>query len=75
MIMMLPNALAPVFFVMGMGYHAGCIKRVDNTNVETLNLFLMRFALPSAPFTATPHISSVLSMVPLAIAIMVLLPQ
>jgi len=55
MIMMILNALAPVFFVMGMGYYAGYIKRVDNTNVKTLNLFVMRFALPSALFTAIAH--------------------
>ena len=55
MMMMILNALAPVFFVMGMGYYAGYVKRVDNQNVKTLNLFVMRFALPSALFTAIAH--------------------
>lgn len=55
MFMMILNALAPVFFVMGMGYYAGYVKRVDNQNVKTLNLFVMRFALPSALFTAIAH--------------------
>ncbi len=55
MFMMIINALAPVFFVMGMGYYAGYIKRVDNQNVRSLNLFVMRFALPSALFTAIAH--------------------
>ena len=55
MFYMILNALAPVFFVMGMGYYAGYIKRVDNQNVRTLNLFVMRFALPSALFTAIAH--------------------
>ena len=57
MMMMIFNALAPVFFVMGMGYYAGYVKRVDNQNVKTLNLFVMRFALPSAgrsPPSRTP---------------------
>lgn len=55
MIAMIMNALVPVFFVMGMGYYAGYVKRVDNQNVKTLNLFVMRFALPSALFTAIAH--------------------
>lgn len=52
MLLMILNALAPVFFVMGMGYYAGYVKRVDNKNVATLNAFVMRFALPMALFTA-----------------------
>ncbi len=49
---MILNALAPVFFVMGMGYYAGYRKMIDNQKVATLNLFVMHFALPSALFTA-----------------------
>ncbi len=49
---MILNALAPVFFVMGMGYYAGYRKMIDHQKVATLNLFVMHFALPSALFTA-----------------------
>ncbi|MGO9941420.1 MAG: AEC family transporter [Rhodoblastus sp.] len=49
---MILNALAPVFFVMAMGYYAGYRKMIDNQKVATLNLFVMHFALPSALFTA-----------------------
>jgi malonate transporter and related proteins len=49
---MILNALAPVFFVMGMGYYAGYRKMIDNLKVANLTLFVTHFALPSALFTA-----------------------
>ena len=49
---MILNALAPVFFVMGLGYFAGRRRLVDNMNVANLNVLVMTFALPAALFTA-----------------------
>ncbi|MBV8047772.1 MAG: AEC family transporter [Paludibacterium sp.] len=53
MTLVIINALAPVFFIMLLGYMAGKIKLVDNRNVSLLNIFVMDFALPAALFTAT----------------------
>jgi len=53
MTLVIINALAPVFFIMLLGYWAGKIKLVDNNNVALLNIFVMDFALPAALFTAT----------------------
>lgn len=47
------KALAPIFFILALGYWAGKSKLVDNTNVSLLNIFLMDFALPGALFLAT----------------------
>ncbi|MBV8381280.1 MAG: AEC family transporter, partial [Planctomycetaceae bacterium] len=49
---MILNALAPVFFVMYLGYFAGRRRLVDNLNVANLNVLVMTFALPAALFTA-----------------------
>jgi len=49
---MILNALAPVFFVMFLGYFAGRRRLVDNINVANLNVLVMTFALPAALFTA-----------------------
>ena len=46
------RALAPVFFVLGLGYLAGARKLVDNQNTSALTVTLMNFALPAALFTA-----------------------
>jgi len=52
------NSLAPVFFVLGLGYLAGLWKMVDNKNVHSINLMLMNFALPCALFLAIARASS-----------------
>lgn len=49
------NAIAPIFVVLGLGYYCGFKNIADNKNVSVLNVFVMRFALPSALFTATWH--------------------
>ncbi|MGO1296531.1 MAG: AEC family transporter [Vibrio sp.] len=67
------NAIAPIFLVLGLGYFCGYRKIADNKNVSVLNVFVMRFALPTALFTATWHtpIAGFVSKLPL-IAILVL---
>ena len=52
------NSLAPVFFVLGLGYFAGLWKMVDNKNVHSINVMLMNFALPCALFLAIARTSS-----------------
>jgi malonate transporter and related proteins len=52
MVMLIASALAPVFFVMALGFFAGKRGIVDNANIRSLNNFLMMFALPAALFTA-----------------------
>ena len=52
------NSLAPVFFVLGLGYLAGLWKMVDNKNVHSINIMLMNFALPSALFLAIARTNS-----------------
>ncbi|MFH0274953.1 AEC family transporter [Vibrio jasicida] len=49
------SAIAPIFMVLALGYICGYRKVADNKNVAVLNVFVMRFALPSALFTATWH--------------------
>ncbi len=53
----MPNAillaLAPVFFVLILGFWAGRRRMVDNHNVDSLNALVMQFALPAALFVAT----------------------
>ena len=46
-------ALAPVFFVIALGYDAGRLRIVDNRQVDSLNALVMDFALPAALFAAT----------------------
>jgi malonate transporter len=46
-------ALAPVFFVMGLGYAAGRMHIVENHQVDSLNKLVMDFALPASVFAAT----------------------
>jgi malonate transporter and related proteins len=57
MSMIIASALAPVFFVMLLGYYAGRRNIVDNKNIASLNHFLMMFALPAALFTAISRTS------------------
>lgn len=45
-------ALAPIFFVMALGYAAGRWRIVDNRQVDGFNLLVMDFALPAALFAA-----------------------
>jgi malonate transporter len=50
-------ALAPVFFVMALGYAAGKWKIVDSTHSDSLNSLVMDFALPASLFVATASAS------------------
>jgi malonate transporter len=50
-------ALAPVFFVLLLGYAAGRFGVVDNVRVDSLNALVMDFALPSSLFAATASAS------------------
>jgi malonate transporter len=52
------NSLAPVFFVLALGYGAGLRKMVDNKNVHSINIMLMNFALPCALFVAIARTNS-----------------
>jgi malonate transporter len=46
-------ALAPVFFVLALGYGAGRLRIVDSHHVDGLNAVVMNFALPASLFAAT----------------------
>jgi malonate transporter len=46
-------ALAPVFFVMALGFLAGRGRSIDNHHVGELNALVMDFALPASLFVAT----------------------
>jgi malonate transporter len=46
-------ALAPIFFVLALGYGAGRWHVVDNHHVAGLNALVMNFALPASLFAAT----------------------
>src|SRR5262245_48831862 len=50
-------ALAPVFFVMALGYGAGRLRVVDQDQVDGLNVLVMDFALPASLFVATASAS------------------
>lgn len=50
-------ALAPVFFVLLLGYAAGKLHVVDNHQVNGFNALVMDFALPAALFAATASAS------------------
>jgi malonate transporter len=45
-------ALAPIFFVMALGFFAGRRHVVDNLHVGTLNTLVMSFAVPASMFVA-----------------------
>lgn len=49
--------LAPVFFVLLLGYAAGRFRTVDNHHVDGLNALVMDFALPASLFAATASAS------------------
>ena len=50
-------ALAPVFFVLLLGYAAGKFHIVDNHHVDGFNALVMTFALPASLFAATASAS------------------
>jgi malonate transporter and related proteins len=50
-------ALAPVFFVLLLGYAAGKFGVVDNHHVDGFNALVMDFALPASLFAATASAS------------------
>jgi malonate transporter len=52
MYMAISSAMIPVFFVISLGYFAGKRGIIDNSNIKSLNMFLMMFALPAALFSA-----------------------
>jgi malonate transporter len=45
-------ALAPVFFVLGLGFVAGRTGVIENKNVSALNALVMNFAVPASAFVA-----------------------
>jgi malonate transporter and related proteins len=50
-------ALAPIFFVLALGYFAGRYGIVDNKHVDGLNVLTMTFAVPASLFAATASAS------------------
>ena len=46
-------ALAPIFFVLLLGYGAGRLRLVENHHVDSFNVLVMNFALPASLFVAT----------------------
>ena len=46
-------ALAPIFFILALGFAAGRFHVVDNKHVDSLNSLVMNFALPASLFIAT----------------------
>ncbi|MEI9888864.1 MAG: AEC family transporter [Rhizomicrobium sp.] len=46
-------ALAPIFFVMALGYAAGRYRVVENHHVDGFNALVMDFALPASLFVGT----------------------
>jgi malonate transporter and related proteins len=46
------TALAPIFFVMALGYVAGRMRTIDNRHVGEINALVMDFALPASLFAA-----------------------
>ena len=57
MVLMIAEALVPVFFVMFLGYSAGARRIIDNQHVASLNVLLMTFALPAALFVGVAQTS------------------
>lgn len=50
-------ALAPVFFVLALGFAAGKFRIVNNQQIDSLNALVMDFALPASLFVATASAS------------------
>ena len=73
-------ALAPIFFVMLVGYGAGRYGLVENHHVDGLNALVMNFSLPASLFvaTATAPRAEMVQQVPLFVvlgAVMLLVEQ
>jgi predicted permease len=47
------TVLAPIFFVMALGYVAGRMRTIDNHHVGEINALVMDFALPASLFAST----------------------
>jgi malonate transporter len=47
------SALAPIFFVLALGFVAGRMRTIDNHHVCEINALVMDFALPASLFVAT----------------------
>ena len=47
------TVLAPIFFVMALGYIAGRMRTIDNHHVGEINALVMDFALPASLFAST----------------------
>ena len=46
-------ALAPVFFVIALGFVAGRVRTIDDHHVDKINALVMNFAPPASLFVAT----------------------
>lgn len=57
MMHMIVQVLAPIFFVLALGYAAGWLRIVDNTQVGGFNKLVMNFALPASLLVATSSAS------------------
>ena len=73
MIDVLINSLVPIFAVMGIGYFAGWIRDVDNRHVAESGffsvLFGLRYGIESHEAGSTLMLSSLVSIVTLAIVL------
>ena len=54
---MIIQVLAPIFFVLALGYAAGRLRIVDNRQVGSFNKLVMNFALPASLLVATASAS------------------
>ena len=52
---MIANALIPIFAGLLLGYLAGIWHAMDNQNLQTLNTFVMGFAIPCSIFLAVAN--------------------
>ncbi len=52
------DTLCPVFVVLALGYYAGWRGRIDNRDIDSLNVALMHFALPCSLFLAVARTST-----------------
>jgi malonate transporter len=74
-------ALAPIFFVMVLGYVAGRLHRIDERHVAGLNSLVMEFSFGANYRVASAEAGSIIiastavSVVTLTVAIAVLYPQ
>jgi len=68
LLLIICDALVPVFFVLMLGYLAGLTRDVNNTHVAELNAMVMDFAIPAAIFAVVARASRevLLAQLPLA---------